>query len=549
MRMRHWALLGTTALAGCAQPALSVQQQWGRTISQFDLIPLYPMQEDVQPGDVFLLSSDDAGWMIRVGSLPGRQLLNALCNGYSNRLRIQPMTLPPASDPGNSSQGQPAAAQNAGAAGAPAQAAAAPTPVGVARTPAAGAAAGAPASGKTAGATAAPATAGAASGAKAATVQQGSPAAEPTTTACPADPANDNPSDGPTPSAQALAAAPPTATAIPPKTAPKNPPVAEYDIGALTNTDAALRMHAISLPALKVATYTSADLAGGGSVGSGVTLGGALGGNSQAAVDVTVDDVEEMHIPAADVLYAIANHQVQFLQQHLPPSSLISLLAQRGRQYVKDFCATDFAKLDDVSLLVVNETVYAHKIDFSYASGSTFAGQIAAKLGAAVGTSGTGMGSTGNTGSNNGTQNQSSPTPAQQLQATQQLLQAASNQFTATSPGVQAQFGISKTGNLTLSKTTAQPMALGFAGSSRFTPGDLAATYQLIYADPGDFPVMPSEYQYRINLDATYTFVKGSCQYYGADPGPLLAYLTHAGVKPVSFSQGPKPFSRTTTFR
>ncbi len=87
-------LLAATALSGCAMSgAPQPEKQWNTTIGRYDLIPVYPPQEDVLPGDVFLLGVSDpdgtsgrSGWPVRVGHALGAEA--ALAAVYGARPEI-----------------------------------------------------------------------------------------------------------------------------------------------------------------------------------------------------------------------------------------------------------------------------------------------------------------------------------------------------------------------------------------------------------------------------------------------------------------------------
>ena len=87
-------LLATSALVACGQdPTLPVAQKWANAISNFDLVPLYPVQEDAQPGDVFLVGLDGqtgtnsaVGWRVRGGQIAKPKLQALLNANYADRL-------------------------------------------------------------------------------------------------------------------------------------------------------------------------------------------------------------------------------------------------------------------------------------------------------------------------------------------------------------------------------------------------------------------------------------------------------------------------------
>ncbi len=97
-------LLAATALAGCSSQATHPERQWVESIQKYDLVPIYPPQEDVLPGDVFLVGVGDAdgtnasqGWPVRVGRALGAD--RALIDSYAFRPVIEQESQKPAPAP------------------------------------------------------------------------------------------------------------------------------------------------------------------------------------------------------------------------------------------------------------------------------------------------------------------------------------------------------------------------------------------------------------------------------------------------------------------
>ena len=98
------ACAGTAAfaLAAC-DPEINVREKWGRSIANFGLRGVYPMLEDLAPGDIYIYVPNACGDYItrlsemrRVGSLPGWETQQAMEQYYGSRPHF-PRTKPPAS--------------------------------------------------------------------------------------------------------------------------------------------------------------------------------------------------------------------------------------------------------------------------------------------------------------------------------------------------------------------------------------------------------------------------------------------------------------------
>ena len=432
MKLRYVTFLWPAMLAACGSQHMRVGDTWSANIGDFDMTPVYPPQEDLLPGDVFLLGTDGPGtkapnWVIRVGSLEKAIVKAALIENYEGRLTIAPVKLPPLV--GGPVETQPAK--------------------------------------------------------------------------------------------------PPAKTKTP-----------VYDIGAAdddsvigSKTDPRLRMHTLALPELKLAGYSTVSAGGGGLLSAAISLIGGGSATSQSDVDLTLENLEEIHLPAGTTLHLVRKHQARFLATQLRPTDLIAWIATRGSAVVRALCETDFRKLDDdgISLMIANGVVFAHTIGYSFNSSSSYAGSLAAKF--------------------------SVPTvptvpPAaplsDQVQAQMAALTSLSSGFGANSPGVRASFGIGKTGNLTLRKTSARPLAVGLVGRLQYTIGQLMTTVRYDMWDPDQDEGTPT-WDVKETLKAEARKVVKTCRYYNADGSALSGFLLDESMTlaPKTQSRGMIPYRRS----
>jgi hypothetical protein len=482
MRFRYNTLrcalfLGTAPLAACGTSPghMAVGWQWNKTISDFGFTPLYPPQEDVQPGDVYLVGTDGPGtkppdWKIRVSSLDShldqnglRSAKGALAETYARRLTFKPMVLPSQDTPPK----DPKAVANA--------------------TP--------PVANDTASTT---------------TLAVTSVAA---------------------PAAKSRAAKPPV-----------------YDIGSLDDQNTPLRMHKLALPELQIARYTAADLTANSPLGSMWQAMFGISDMSQASVDITLDKLEELHIPESDMLRMIRKHRSRFLAEHLTPSDIVSLIANRGAADVRAVCETDFRKLDDdgISLLVVNQVIYAHSINYNFGSTSSVAGRLGAQLTAAA------------TPALDLVPPAPQNPPDKSVPAITTLTAQVSGLMTAlhgmtsgSTPSVSVNFGIGRSGNLSLINTSAQPLAIGFGGNLQYTIGELMNAERLEIALPNgpghetveDADGHASPPRDILRADARDS-VAATCRFHGADGTALVNFLQDLDRAPKTPSKGLTPFKR-----
>lgn len=99
-------VFGVAALSGCAQPPdTQVEADWIATMARYNMVGLYPIGEDLQPGDVLLHLPSEVGpqpTLRRIGSLDRELLLNTMQTQEERRLRVQvgsPLALRPQAPP------------------------------------------------------------------------------------------------------------------------------------------------------------------------------------------------------------------------------------------------------------------------------------------------------------------------------------------------------------------------------------------------------------------------------------------------------------------
>lgn len=481
-------LCATTALSACNSDASNVPKQWGSAVSKFDLYPIFPPQEDVQPGDVLLIGVDTAiqsgearnTWKLRIGQVDPDQLWSALQSDYSKRLVYAPPPKPPAK----------------------------PTPKPGPNTTTT--------SEVTTTTTKESATADNKPTAKDSTVETRKVTTK--TEPPPAPPA-------------AVPSAPPAAD-------PKAPP--EELAASPGKPENPIRMRTLALPEMKLASYIAADFAGGGAIGTAV-LNAFIGGASQKSVDISVSSLTEMHVDASTMLRTLRANTARFLADKLPPTFLIDLIAQRNRGLAGELCRANFAPLDDadITMLVVNEVLYTRTISFTYNDSTTFAAKLAASFptptGLATGTPGTAAPAlpAGGTATDTAT----AQTNLQQMAAA----------YTAANPGAQAHLSVGTNGNLTLNITTPRPLAFGVAASMEYRVADLINTYRTYYSTPEQMTDGSANPSAVAALRDDTDRAELMCRFYGQDGSKLAAYLK--GTTPTVAPTKGRITARTLTYR
>ncbi|GBO79658.1 hypothetical protein AA0242T_0360 [Acetobacter aceti NRIC 0242] len=382
-------------LSGCAMrpPEIDISKMWSRSLESYGFRALYPMQEDVAIGDIFITmksddDSPDSGWPMRVTASDKKKLIEILQKTYEDRVTIEPAVewMKTPSVPSNNS---------------------------------------------------------AASAEKEVNTKYADT---------------------------------------------KKTPASRYDIHA-AGSSSPLRMKRIAVPGLAVARISSADLACGGSL-YGATIRAAFGISANVGLEITLNGLEEVHLDLADAFQLIRNERDILLGTKVTPGFIAALIAQYRPGLLKAYCDGNLEKIDhdaDVRLMVANEVLYTHQISYSYTDGSSLVGQLsAAAANAAIVTS---SASSETSGTDTGTEETPSETTVGALQDIKTVAAAQAAAFavlrtmagTTAAPGGSLQAGLSRTGNVKLSDTYSQPMAVGFASPVRYRLSELLLPWQNLY--------------------------------------------------------------------
>jgi len=444
------AIVVAASIAACSPPTIDVSGDWKQAIRNYGLLPLYPMQEDVKVGDVFLYiqptaeqlgvvsaerRNNESSWLIRVDGLSSKVLMGdassrGLQSVYADRLRLQPEPQQPAG------ANQPAAAKQ--------------------------------------------------------------PAAVP---------AAANAAQQPKKSAAGQAAQVPAFDVYNPTAVDKN------------GQPQPVRLQRIALPGLQVARVTNGQLTAAAPIQTFLAKFG-LSASDATGYDLTLSDVEEVHLPIAPAYKLLQLEVAEFLANILSPEVLLFWVHQRNPDLLTPLCATRFddRRLKNSLLLIANEVVYAHAVDYSFASNSTLAGQIAVSLAAASTQPG---GGAPNGGAGAGAPaNGSGPTASTEtaLGAAIKSLNDSTNSQSAA--GGSASFGIGRTGNLTLKQSFDMPMAIGMGSFIEYSLGELMEQYQWIYL-PTSNRILSSQNE----LARFRSSAEEVVNYYCQASSPLLSYL------------------------
>lgn len=276
-----------------------------------------------------------------------------------------------------------------------------------------------------------------------------------------------------------------------------------------------IRMEQAALPSIAVARVTEASLGGSAFLGS-IPAALGIGYSNRAAVTITLGSVEKLGIPASDVFDFLRETSNDWVNRHLPTSTILSLVYQLGgSNAIKATCNANVDELKrlGIALLVVNEVMTARSISYGFSSGSTFAGKLALSLSeiskgtgtipALSGQPGAGQGGSSGAAPSGGTQppaqsNRSpsagegqqqgapkdgepskpaQPTPASITESATGAVRALVDGLAANSggPGVAAKVGFAQSGDLSLNLTFKHPMAFGVGSYLSFGVLELLA--------------------------------------------------------------------------
>jgi hypothetical protein len=103
--LRFAVPLFTSAMVACASPDINVRSEWGTGLSEYGLLPVYPLRENVYIGDIYLVVNNPCEnsitklmQMVLVGSIPEDTIAAAFDTFYGDRPQL-PATSAKASPP------------------------------------------------------------------------------------------------------------------------------------------------------------------------------------------------------------------------------------------------------------------------------------------------------------------------------------------------------------------------------------------------------------------------------------------------------------------
>jgi hypothetical protein len=241
------------------------------------------------------------------------------------------------------------------------------------------------------------------------------------------------------------------------------------------------RLRLAALPAFSVGTFSKGDLGlTSASAGLGQTFG--LSGKSSAAVSVSLTGVEEVQIPAPELLNAVYEFLAsEEAERVLDPDNMIEIathLALRNPPLAKG--CTERKPL----LVFINRVFYARAIDFDFGYDQTIAATLGVALQAASVVQqrpelpGAGTGSAPPAGPTGADQSAKAGPSVQSLEQSVDAASAVLRALAGVQPsGVGAGFGFGQYGGLVLRQSFERPLAFGVALTYSY---DLADVLDLV---------------------------------------------------------------------
>jgi hypothetical protein len=418
MRRFLLALLATSLCNSCAGLD-DVETDWGDTMSRYKLIGVFPITEDLQPGDVLLdvppaPGADPQPHTRRLGPLDHKALMAALTEEETTRLLLAGIK---SSTPAATTADKPAADK--------------------------------PAADKATGSTVSAAV----------TVQPGTEIRTTTTIkaaaapAAPAAPANNKKTQPPKPDPNA----------------PMAMEVLDADT-AQTGTTRAPRFKRVALPGIIAARVYNWQIAGAGPIGRlAIALG--LSGNGSAAMLVQLKKLETLDFDTLQADILLENNIVPWLRKtKMQPARILRITRGINPDPVQRICMGRPAASNDRRALIriVGKVLYTHQIQYEYTRTGNVAGRVAADI-SQVPTSSTarplvpaaaGASSTAQPGATTTATTAGGAIDADNAQLT--ALQSGLVSASPSVPGVRATIGIGTYGSASLNEPYDSPMAVGF---------------------------------------------------------------------------------------
>lgn len=421
------------ALAGCSPPEIDVDRQWRETMSRLGMYGIFPLSEDVQPGDVFLTVPAEARAqsreprfnMIRLGSVETSLLLDRMQQRERQRLRIRFA---------GASSAQPGVSDPATGGGSP-RGSSAGTPSGQGGTSQA--------------------------------------AARPVRLAAAGDAAPTG--VGPTG---------PTRPAAPRSRPTSTPATREPDVHEVGSQSAGPRLRRIAIPGIQAATITEAQLGAAGIFGNiGASLG--IAGSQSQAVRISFRNLMALGLDQTQAEEMLRKQRTAWLQSNLRPRQLVDQLLRLDRTAARALCGGNSRYFDDRNILIViaNQVIYAGNIEYEFERSSRTAAALQLELARVMPTGRPGSASVPNyayTAPENaqpasGATASNRLTTSEVAQIRRLLGSIAAN--TPTTPGANVSVGIGRFGGVSLTYTESPPVAVGIGAPIYFeVPAALVAT-------------------------------------------------------------------------
>lgn len=336
-----------------------------------------------------------------------------------------------------------------------------------------------------------------------------------------------------------------------PKAAKKVPdPIASETNETIYRHDAVrVTLRNLAVPSLDVGKFRVATLGASGRAG-GANISGGFSDSASQVVSVSLDGLKSLAVDRQAFMDAMEQQEIQFLVRQVSPNRLVKFLSERDRAVAAEACEMRLPDLDrrKLNFTIVNEVIYAHSISYTYHGDHTFAAQLSAQVTSAAGAA---LAKTAppSSGSAQSTPDKSTPdksAPDKQAAAsdttatpspadlarerTLAAMQALAKSVPDTGvPGsVQVSFGASSSGELSLIKSFVRPLAIGYAGSTSYSPSELIRAYRWLYEYLRN-PQVPAAFKdprATQMLDNALFDMRGVCKIYGANPDPLYRYVT-----------------------
>ncbi|CAH0289241.1 hypothetical protein [Roseomonas sp. CECT 9278] len=408
------ALAAMLFVCGCAPNAANVDvtEQWSDAMARLDMLALYPLREDAQIGDVFLISTREADpdlnprfRTLRIGAAESCDLEDMLLRQESSRLAIR--------------WTQPSAGGAAPVAPAPAATATATLTV--------------------------PGTV--------SVVARPAPAARATTTVTERAPES--------PCPQRVAAAR-TGRRSPP---PPRPALFVQDVGGTASGQPRLRR--VAVPGLVASSLTAAQI---GAAGPVADIAGALGFNSSrhAAVTIRLRNLVSMSIDENIAMDNLERLRMAWARANLPPTRLIRYVHTMDEDAASRLCRARSSDLERLSMFIAlaNSIIYARRVEYEFSQtrtqallgGASLAALFAQVSPAPIPTVPAAVPATVGGAADPGA-----------LAAQLRAAQVALAESLPTSPGARLSLGVGSFGGLSLAEDFPTPVAVGMGTPVYFT--------------------------------------------------------------------------------